>query len=97
MKSIELIKEERKRQIEVLKWDYANDSLYSNNELAVAGATYALLPNMNEKMLKENNVPILWPWGDEYFKPTKDDRIRELVKAGALIAAQIDLLINNSK
>lgn len=34
---------------------------------------------------------ITWPWDSEYYKPG-DDRICELVKAGALIAAEIDRL-----
>lgn len=38
-----------------------------------------------------------WPWDYTYFKPSDDDsgiddRIRELAKAGALIAAEIDRL-----
>jgi hypothetical protein len=33
-----------------------------------------------------------WPWTQRTFKPTPHDRIRELVKAGALIAAEIDRL-----
>lgn len=36
--------------------------------------------------------PLRWPWEAEAFKPTPDDRVRELVKAGALIAAEIDRL-----
>jgi len=32
----------------------------------------------------------LWPWGKEWWKPS--DRRRDLVKAGALIAAEIDRL-----
>lgn len=31
-----------------------------------------------------------WPWGPEAWKPA-DDRLRNLVKAGALIAAAIDV------
>ena len=44
----------------------------------------------------------LWPWGWEWWKPAKtnsggvinsiEDRVRELTKAGALIAAEIDRL-----
>ena len=37
-------------------------------------------------------VPIGWPFYAEYWKPCPDDRIRELVKAGALICAEIDRL-----
>ena len=36
----------------------------------------------------------MWPWDLEWFKPSPYDRIRELVKAGALIAAEIDRLQN---
>jgi hypothetical protein len=32
------------------------------------------------------------PWGESWWKPTPEDRVRELVKAGALIAAEIDRL-----
>jgi hypothetical protein len=32
----------------------------------------------------------LWPWDESWWKP--GDRIRELAKAGALIAAEIDRL-----
>ena len=34
----------------------------------------------------------LWPWKEAWWKPTPEDRIRELVKAGALIVAEIDRL-----
>lgn len=37
-----------------------------------------------------------WPWSDTWWKPapkTFDGKVRDLTKAGALIAAQIDLLI----
>lgn len=37
-------------------------------------------------------VSVEWPWPAEPIKLTPDDRITELVKAGALIAAEIDRL-----
>jgi hypothetical protein len=37
-------------------------------------------------------LPGWWPWAERFWKPTPDDRVRELVKAGALIAAEIDRL-----
>lgn len=86
---VEMINIERDRQINELGYDYNNDSLYGNNELARAGATYA----MPEGYLRGTyylGKPRTWPWDISYWKPTPDDRIRELVKAGALIAAQID-------
>jgi hypothetical protein len=36
--------------------------------------------------------PQTWPWAPGTFKPSPEDRVRELVKAGALIAAEIDRL-----
>ena len=38
----------------------------------------------------------MWPWNGSYWKPTPDDRIKELTKAGALIAAEIDRLLNEN-
>lgn len=40
-KGIELIAEERQRQIDVEKWDYAHDEDYKNGELIGAAACYA--------------------------------------------------------
>jgi hypothetical protein len=40
----------------------------------------------------KKRIPCGWPWDAEWFRPVPKDRIRELVKAGALIAAEIDRL-----
>ncbi len=58
---------------------------------------YAHLPTMtvkNKKGVEETfmEVPNFWPWDMASWKPTPNDRIRELTKAGALIAAEIDRL-----
>jgi hypothetical protein len=39
----------------------------------------------------------MWPWDNKYWKPS-EDKVRNLVKAGALIAAEIDRLqrLNNT-
>lgn len=37
--------------------------------------------------------PFEWPWVEDAWKPTPDDPVRQLVKAGALIAAEIDRLL----
>lgn len=94
---IELISKERKRQIEELGFDYSNDSLYTNNELADAAACYAILPNLKLRGIAKKLREVLWPWNKTSYKPTPDDRVRELVKAGALIAAQIDWIQNQNK
>ncbi|MGH3703011.1 MAG: hypothetical protein ACRDT9_00140 [Agromyces sp.] len=37
-----------------------------------------------------------WPWADEFWKPTGDP-VRDLTKAGALIAAALDSLITTKE
>lgn len=88
MNGVELIAIERKRQIEELGYDYTHDALYANNQLGEAGAAYAT---------KDPDREDFWPWDDIYWKPTPEDRIKELSKAGALIAAQIDYEISKNK
>jgi len=83
-----------------LGFDYTNDALYDNEQLARAGAVYAL-PDKKRKIYIDgsfiNFIGIYWPWNLKYWKPTPDDRIKELAKAGALIAAQIDYYQNQKK
>lgn len=84
----ELIAEERARQIAVEGWTPTHDDVdHSNGELAAAAAFYAIPPH--RRMTRGR--PSLWPKGWR-FKPTPNDRIRELVKAGALIVAEIERL-----
>ncbi len=87
---VELIVEERQRQIEKEGWTFEHDSLHQHDELARAAATYAT-PNRFRSFLL-NGRPATFPWVKEWWKPTPNNRIKELVKAGALIAAEIDRL-----
>lgn len=85
---IELIAEERKRQIEVEGWTVEHDVIANTDEeLARAAATYAL-PEIYRAY--EFEVRNIFPFDIKWWKPTPEDRIRELTKAGALIAAEID-------
>ncbi len=86
---IELIAEERTRQIEKEAWTPEHDDTHQTNELSMAAVAYVLWcanPFLQEKA-KE-----FWPWDEAWFKPKDFDEIRNLVKAGALIAAEIDRL-----
>lgn len=85
---IEIIAEERQRQIEVEGWTPEHDDEHIFGEMAQAAACYAH-PNTFKRL-----DMVEWPesWSLDYYKPTPDDRIRELAKAGALIAAEIDRL-----
>lgn len=92
---VELIAEERQRQIEVEGYTVEKDKKYIDDTLAVAGAAYALPERYREFPSSglRKKVPIIFPFGMEYWKPTPENRIRELQKAGALIAAEIDRLL----
>lgn len=96
---IELIAEERQRQIEKEQWSEGHDDNHKHGELARAAAAYAL-PKQFRQLMK-NGRPVLFPWSIKWWKPTTfsekegkyvEDRIRQLQKAGALIAAEIDRL-----
>lgn len=86
----ELIAEERQRQIEVKNWQ--NDDSYVNEELVMAGVSYALAERHRDFNPRSVIPPVGWPWMNEVWKPTPKNRIKELAKAGALIAAEIDRL-----
>ena len=96
MTGIELIAAERARQVEKEGWTSEHDDEHNNEELALAACYYALPAPLTvtygrgEYIIKPNS---LFPgeWSEEWMKRS-NDRIRNLVKAGALIAAEIDRL-----
>jgi hypothetical protein len=77
---------ERWRQIHLEKFDQAHDDAHRDGELAKAAMVYAAPASVNMDVLH------LWPWNPEENKREKHSRIRQLVIAGALIAAEIDRL-----
>jgi len=97
---IELIAEERQRQIEKEGWSISHDAHHDKCELALAAAVYATPVNYREFKTETINVydekvaeiPSMWPFEDSWYKPSPENRVKELVKAGALIAAEIDRL-----
>lgn len=97
---IEIIAEERQRQIEVEGWTPKHDAQHEGGEMATAAACYAVAPMYRGAYKPEFSGIICkvagWPWADEWWKPCPEDRIHELAKAGALIAAEIDRLNNIS-
>lgn len=97
---IELIAKERKRQVEKEGWDDEHDEEHWRGELVDAAICYAYGAKSIQRSLNDHetsvNVKInFWPWEDKWWKPSKN-RIKDLVKAGALIAAEIDRLQNNT-
>lgn len=88
---IALIATERGRQIEQEGWTADHDDQHADGELAIAAACYALAEHARSYGRHYvDELPVKWPWHEGWWKPTPDDRIRELAKAGALIAAEID-------
>lgn len=80
------IEQERIRQQEQEGWTQEHDDAHTDGELAQAAATYALIGS---------NKPLscatpLWPWAPEWLKLT--NRRRVLIKAAALIVAEIERL-----
>lgn len=79
---------ERQRQISTEGWTPEHDDTHINGEMAQAAACYTL----NAAGWKTEALRGCWPmaWASAWFKPT--DQRRDLVKAGALILAEIERL-----
>lgn len=95
MAVIDEISTERRRQIQVEGWTPEHDDQHGNGELGRAAAfyashhaafTYSDGPSYSLLVHIDN----LWPWAPEWRK-TGDAR-RNLVKAAALIVAEIERL-----
>lgn len=84
---IELIAAERQRQISQEGWTPEHDDQHANGELALAAACYAI---PSHRRIWDELISKLWPWALKWWKPTPEDRKRELVKSCALILAEID-------
>jgi hypothetical protein len=95
----EMTHEERMRQIEVEGWTPEHDDTQVHGEMAKAAMSYVdfacrLGGRFHDHIIanKQFYRPEFWLWDDELWKPS-DDPIRNLQKAGALIAAEIDRLL----
>jgi hypothetical protein len=84
----DLIREERRRQIEQEGYNDLHDRHHTPQVLCRAAAGYAL--HEDPSKLVADAAANLWPWSKEFWKPK--DQLRNLVRAGALIAAAIDRL-----
>lgn len=108
MTGSEMIHAERVRQLLEEDFDAANDDAYDRGELILAATGYAVesVPIsapvevvggvLVERVEGDSGVlPDWWPWDESWWKP--EDPIRNLVKAGALIAAEIDRLQRDAR
>jgi hypothetical protein len=76
---------ERRRQVEAEGWTPEHDDEHGAGEMAAAAACYALNAAGCGCEVARN-----WPWDGSWWKPTTSRR--DLVKAGALILAEIERL-----
>jgi hypothetical protein len=84
---------ERKRQVEKEGWTPSHDDAHDRGELAAAAGCYALgacLPTHEVDGPGSYVIPSFWPWDGEWWKSST--RRRDLIKAGALILAEIERL-----
>jgi hypothetical protein len=83
---------ERRRQIEVEGWTPAHDDEHAPGVLAQAAACYAIraCKPKNDLRYGQGSSPPGWPWDAKWWKPTTDRR--DLIKAAALIVAEIERL-----
>jgi hypothetical protein len=91
---VQLIAAERERQVTVENWTPEHDDTHDTGGLTCAAMAYAdaarkrMLGASDEHTLRIWNY---WRWNKDWWKPSLDP-VRNLVKAGALIAAEIDRL-----
>lgn len=65
------------------------DDDHRGGELADAAACYALA---SSGLNQPRDYKKLWPWEEAWWRPSDTDPVKDLVKAGALVAAEIDRL-----
>lgn len=85
---------ERHRQVHEEGWTPEHDDEHDKAELARAAACYLaswLIDDDGAVSFLAEHPPHDWPWDHSWWKPS-DDPARNLVKAGALVAAEIDRL-----
>ena len=94
---VELIAAERWRQVDVEEWTAEHDADHRDGELAWAACYYAM-PCMIFRRCADGHPCPITPdevfletnWSRAWAKRASKSRLRQLVVAGALIAAEID-------
>lgn len=89
MGAIDDIAAERRRQIEVEGWSSEHDDAHAGGEMADAAACYA-----HGELIQDEADGRLWPWSEDWWKPK--DRRSDLVRAAALLVAEIDRIDRQS-
>lgn len=87
---------ERVRQVSVEGWSAEHDDKHDRAELARAAASYLMNYIAGQTWFALSSqvratVAWLWPWSHDWWKPAEPATPRrDLIKAGALVLAQIE-------
>lgn len=85
------IARERERQMQIEGWTSEHDDQWSNGALARAAGCYALHAGAAKPaQVADGYAPQDWPWEARWWKPKS--RRRDLIRAAALIVAEIERL-----
>ena len=94
MSAIDYVAAERQRQKDVEGWTEAHDDTHSAGEMMEAAYSYiwACMP-FGVRPSPNTPPPTYWPWDIKWWKPR--DKRRNLVRAAALLVAEIERLDRN--
>lgn len=87
-KALDDIAAERQRQIVDERFTAEHDDEHPGGEMAMAAGCYAITAGLPKESVRIRNR--YWPWFLDWWKPSTPRR--DLVKAGALIVAEIERL-----
>lgn len=82
---MELIAEERERQVKEEGFDSKHDDQFTDGQLFKAATAYYMTEDE-----KSPQLPTYWPWDPAWWKPKT--RVRNMVRAGALYMAERERL-----
>lgn len=86
------IAQERQRQRFEEGWTPEHDAEHDKGEMIAAAIAYAMHAEHGLRPRRNSSFWMAWwPWGQRWWKPK--DPMTDLIRAGALIAAEIDRLI----
>lgn len=95
--AIKMVESEVTRIREQEGFSADHDKVYSNDELAMSAAAYAVGPTHRKALkimdLPETTPPAYWPFPEEWYKPavpeSQQARLRETIKATALLVCEL--------
>jgi hypothetical protein len=88
-RAADLIIKERIRQEQQEGFTTAYDDQFKKDELALAASCYLYCPQYPFSISSGQKAPNQWPMDPDSWKP-KGGRLRQLIKAGALVLAEIE-------